>query len=252
MLKIRDLTLIRTTRNYQNSSIKSLLIEAALAPVSFFTQQKITEFFLQDINIDLLPGDRVAFIGRNGSGKSTLCRLIAGQLFPSSGTITRNLKVSLFSQLEESFFAELTGKENLEFFLHAIFPEIDKDKFQNIFEDCISFSGLEKRIDRPIETYSLGMVSRLALSLLTAHHHEILILDEVHNHADENFRKKFSARLANTIHGSQSLIVVSHYFEDLLTSCNRGIVFDSGRIIFDGSIEKAVACYKLMPPVDHV
>ena len=233
-------------------TLKNLAIAALQAPVSYFTQKKVTEYFLKDINIEIGLGEKVAFIGRNGSGKSTLCRLIAGQLFPSSGKISTLARISHFSQLEDSFFPELTGRENLEFFMSVLFPGLEPVEFKNVINECINFSGLEKKIDRPVETFSQGMVSRLALSLITAHSHEFLIMDEVHNHADEEFRKKLSERLQKTIACSKSFVIVSHYLDDLLSSCDRGIVFDAGHVIFDGSIEKAVACYRLMPKADRV
>lgn len=233
-------------------TLKNLAIAALQAPISYFTQKKVTEYFLKDINIEIGIGEKVAFIGRNGSGKSTLCRLIAGQLFPTSGQISTLARISHFSQLEESFFPELTGRENLEFFMAAIFPHLELTEFQTVLSESIQFSGLEQKIDRPVETFSQGMVSRLALSLITAHSHEFLIMDEVHSHADEEFRKKLSERLQKTIARSKSFVIVSHYLEDLLSSCDRGIVFDAGLILFDGGIEKAIACYRLLPKADRV
>ena len=96
------------------------------------------------------------------------------------------------------------------------------------------------------------MISRLALSLITAFPHDFLILDEIHNHADEGFRQKISTRMKKTIETSATFIIVSHNLDDLILSCERGIVFDAGRVLFDGNIEKAIACYRLLPIAEHV
>lgn len=252
MLQIKDLSLIRTSRDYRNSSIRDMVIEAAQAPITFFTRKKITEHFLKNISLSVTQGERIALIGRNGSGKSTLCRIIAKQLFPSEGSIALQGRVSLFSQIEESFFKDLTGRENLQLFIAFIYSHLAKKMQTVLLQDCITFSGLDKKIDRPVYSYSLGMLSRLALSLITAYQHDILVLDEVHNHADINFRKSVSARFEKTVTSSKTLILVSHYEEDLLKNCDRGLVLEKGQIIFDGPLQKALACYKLLPRDTYV
>lgn len=245
LLKLNNINLARTNSYYQSDTIKGLLTQALPFSVKERIASKKTEFFLKDINLHISAGERVALIGNNGSGKSSLCRLIAEQLYPSSGSIQNSFKVSLFSQIETAFYKELSGKENLKFFIKFLYSDQTLEQQKAILENAISFSELGNEIDRMVETYSLGMVSRLALSLILCKKHDLLILDEIQSHSDFVFRQKVLERLKNVIDSSRTVIIVSHQIEELHETCHRGVLLENGKIIFDGGIQKAIAAYKL-------
>ena len=251
MLKLEQIHLMRTSEIYRSSSIQDFFIQALQSPYKFFTDKRISEFFLKNINFQITTGEKVAVFGRNGSGKSTLCKLIAQQLFPSSGQINLSCKASLFSQLDSCFFKELSGHENLKFFIGWIYRHLSQKEQENLVRDCIEFSELSDKIDRLVYTYSLGMLSRLALCIITAAPHELLILDEVQTYADSYFRKKISGRMKNLVYSSQATLIISHYEDDLISMCERGIVIDQGQIIFEGPYAKALAIYKLQTTGTH-
>jgi ABC-type polysaccharide/polyol phosphate transport system ATPase subunit len=217
-----------------------------MSPIKTLIEKNNTEYFLRDINLEIQSGERIAVLGRNGSGKSTLCRLIASQLFFSSGSISNTFDVKLFSQIEQSFYKELSGRENLKYFMKFIYSDSNSTNREALVNNAVEFSELHQAIDRQVETYSSGMISRLALSLILAKKHNLLILDEIQSHADLNFRKKVSSRLKDVINSSDTVITVSHYLEEISETCERGIVLDGGRIIFDGNIVKAIAIYRLL------
>ena len=237
---------MRTVSYYQADTIKAFFTSAMSMPLKTLTSAKTTEFYLKNISFEIGRNERVALLGKNGSGKSTLCRLIAAQIFPSSGFIENSFEVSLFSQIEHSFYKELSGYENLKFFISFIYHQISKAEQAALLAEAIEFSELGNGAHRLVETYSAGMISRLALSLILAKKHDFLILDEIHSHADIGFRKKVGDKLQRVIKNSNSAIVVSHYPDEILDVCNRGIVIDDGKIILDGNIEKAISCYRLM------
>lgn len=246
MLKLSHINLIRTTSFYRSDTLKGLVTTALSAPIKYFTSAKNTEFFLKDINLSIAKGERVAFFGKNGSGKSTLCRIIAGQLFPSSGEIETSFKTSLFSQIEYNFYKELTGRENLKYFIKFLYPHENKQAQEHLLQKAIEFSELNSQIDRQLETYSAGMLTRLASSLILVKPHDLLILDELQTHADLNFKLKIADRLNDIIKTSNTVIMVSHYVDDLVKICTRGVVLDSGKIVFDGNIQKAASFYKVL------
>lgn len=237
---------MRTNSYYQADTLKSFVTSAMTAPLKMLTSAKATEFYLKDISFQIGQNERVAILGKNGSGKSTLCRLIAAQIFPSSGVMENSFKISLFSQIEHSFYKELSGRENLKFFISFIYHQASKAEQAILLNEAIEFSELGLAVNRMVETYSAGMISRLALSLILAKKHDFLILDEIHSHADIGFRLKVAERLQRVIKSSNSAIVVSHYPDEILGVCTRGLVVDNGKIIFDGNIEKAIACYRLL------
>lgn len=245
MLKLNNINLARTNSYYQSDTFKGLLTQTFTSSFKSFINSRKTEFFLNDVSFEVAPGERIALIGSNGSGKSSLCRIIAGQLFSTSGALENSFKVSLFSQIETAFYKELSGRENLKFFIKFLYADESSEQQLIYLENAISFSELGAEIDRQLETYSLGMISRLALSLILCKKHDLLILDEIHSHADFAFRKKVADQLKNIIDASQAVIVVSHQIDELAETCERGLLLENGKVIFDGNIQKAIACYKL-------
>ena len=237
---------MRTSSYYQADTIKAFFTSALSMPLKTLTTSKTTEFYLKNISFEINRNERVALLGKNGSGKSTLCRLIAAQIFPSSGNIENSFEVSLFSQIEHSFYKELSGYENLKFFIRFMYHQLTESEQAALLAEAVEFSELGNAAHRLVETYSAGMTSRLALSLILAKKHDFLILDEIHSHADIGFRKKVADKLQRVIKNSNSAIVVSHYPDEILDICSRGIVIDGGKIIFDGNIEKAIGCYRLL------
>lgn len=252
MLKLKNINLIRTSSYYQADTFKSFFATAFMSPIKTLTSTKATEFFLKDITLEIENNERIAILGKNGSGKSTLCRLMASQLFPSSGAQVNTFEVGLFSQIERSFYKELSGRENLKFFIKFIYNKLSEQDQLELLKNAVDFSDLSRAIDRQVETYSSGMISRLALSLILAKKHDLLILDEIHSHADAGFRKKITERLKNIINSSNSVIIVSHHSDEIVDVCTRGIVLDNGKIIFDGNIDKAIACYRLVSGCNYV
>ncbi|MBY0552883.1 ATP-binding cassette domain-containing protein [bacterium] len=246
MLALKNINLIRTSAYYRTDTLKSLVLNSFVSPLKSLIEKGSTEYFLKDVTLEVKPGERIAILGPNGSGKSTLCRLIASQLFASSGQMINSFDVKLFNQLEHSFYKELSGRENLKYFLQFIYPELTKTQHEGLVAFAADFSGLQIALDKQLVTYSSGMLSRLALSLILAKKHDLLILDEIHSHADLEFRKKISTRLKDIINTSNAVIIVSHFIDEITDSCERGIVLDKGKVIFDGNIQKAVAAYRLL------
>ena len=245
LLKLNNINLIRTNSYYKTETIKSFFTTAIMSPIKSLLSSQVTEFYLENINLSIENNERVAILGSNGSGKSTLCRLIASQLFASSGTITNSFEIGLFSQIDRSFYKELSGRENLKYFIKFIYNKLSKQEQAVLLQEAVVFSQLGSAIDRQVETYSTGMVSRLALSLILAKKHDLLILDEIQSHTDIGFRNKVSERVKNIIKTSNTVIIVSHFLDEIKDLCTRGIVLENGKIIFDGNIDKAVACYRL-------
>src|SRR3989338_5723905 len=118
-----------------------------MSPIKALTSTKATEFFLKDITLKIENNERVAILGKNGSGKSTLCRLMASQLFPSSGALANTFEVGLFSQIERSFYKELSGRENLKFFIKFIYNKLSEQDQLQLLKDTVDFSELSKAID---------------------------------------------------------------------------------------------------------
>lgn len=246
ILEIKGLELAFSARFFNQSSIRETFISAVSSPFSFLANRNRTRNVLRNLNLQIKRGDRIALIGVNGSGKTSLCRCIAGTLIPNRGQINSSVTPRVIMQTEAFFFPELTGAENASLLTEFLYQDLSASEKKEVVKEALHFSGLEKYVHTPIETYSMGMKSRLSLSLATARPQELLVLDEVYTHADEFFQSKIEDRLAQQIKGSGSVLVVSHYEKDLIQLCNRGIVLHEGEIKYDGTVETALKAYRFM------
>ncbi len=147
----------------------------------------------KDIGFELKSPSSMTVTGPNGSGKSTLLKIIAGLLIPTSGKVRiksnsdelkgeEQKKLMAMVSPEMNFYDELTGTENLEFFMKASgFLAASED----IIESLIKV-GLEGRGDDYLKGYSSGMRMRLKYALAILKQPEILIIDEPSTNLDIN------------------------------------------------------------------
>ena len=116
---------------------------------------------LNNINLDINEGERLAIIGSNGAGKSTLLRLISRISAPTSGVIKIKGKISSLIAVGTGFHSELTGRENI--YLNGSILGLRKYEIEERLSKIIDFSGVDKFLDTPVKRYSSGMVIRLSL-----------------------------------------------------------------------------------------
>ena len=148
---------------------------------------------LNNINLNIRKGETVALIGTNGSGKSTLLKLMTKIIFPNTGEITTNGKLTSLLELGAGFHQDFTGRENI-YFNASIFGLTRKDIEARI-DDIIEFSELGTFIDNPVRTYSSGMYMRLAFSVAINVDADILLIDEILAVGDQHFQDKCYKKL---------------------------------------------------------
>jgi len=127
--------------------------------------------------------------------------------------------------------------------MRAVFMGLASSDFQTIVDDVVNFTELAEFLHLPVRTYSTGMMLRLAFAVSTLINPDILLLDEMIGTGDASFISKANLRLNNFIDRTGILLLASHNNEILSKFCNRGIVFYSGQVIFDGLIEDALYFY---------
>jgi ABC-type polysaccharide/polyol phosphate transport system ATPase subunit len=197
---------------------------------------------LQDINLHINQGDRIAFIGHNGAGKSTMLKLLAGIYQPTSGRLLVEGRISSLFDLTLGFEGEASGWENIAYrsYLQGETPASVRAKKQAIAE----FSELGDFLNMPVRYYSAGMVVRLAFSIATAIEPEILLVDEVLSVGDLAFQHKARQRMRDMMDKAHLMVVVSHDLESLPYMCNRAVWMDHGRIRMMGSCTEVIAAYR--------
>ena len=196
---------------------------------------------LKQVTININAGERVGLLGHNGAGKSTFLKMVAG-LYPiSSGSRTVEGVVRSLFDLSLGFEPDATGRENILY--RGLLLGLSPKFMRSIEQEIVDFADLGEFIDYPIKTYSAGMPVRLAFAVSTAVGGDILILDEVVGAGDANFIGKAKARILELVENAEILLLASHDFTTLQSICTRGIVFEHGHVIFDGSITGAVDRY---------
>lgn len=196
---------------------------------------------LKDINIQIKKGETVALIGVNGSGKSTLLKLMTKIIYPTTGKIITNGKLTSLLELGAGFHPDFTGRENI-YFNASIFgltaSEIDKR-----VQDIIDFSELGEFIDTPVRTYSSGMYMRLAFSVAINVDAEILLIDEILAVGDQHFQDKCFEKLEELKKSDKTIVIVSHSLDAVKKLCDRGIWIYNGEVKKDGNIKKVIDEY---------
>ncbi|HRT82270.1 MAG TPA: ABC transporter ATP-binding protein, partial [Oscillospiraceae bacterium] len=180
-------------------------------------------------------------IGKNGAGKSTLLKLLARITEPSSGRIEIGGKLSAMLEVGTGFNAELTGRENV--YLNGAILGMKKSEIDRKFDQIADFSEIGPFIDMPVKRYSSGMYVRLAFAVASHLEPDILILDEVFAVGDQKFRQKCLDRINEILQGDKTILCVSHQMDLIRELCDRVIVLDRGKIVYDGDTESAIEFY---------
>ena len=196
---------------------------------------------LKEVSFDIQQGDRVGIISRNGAGKSTLLKVLSRITEPTSGRVSIKGRVASLLEVGTGFHPELTGRENI--FLNGAILGMSKAEIKNKFDEIVSFAEVEKFLDTPVKRYSSGMYVRLAFAVAAHLEPEILIVDEVLAVGDAGFQNKCFKKMGEFGGRGVTVLVVSHNISVITRLCNRGIILQSGRLDFDGTVLDAVNRY---------
>lgn len=181
---------------------------------------------LNDVSINLGPGDRLGLVGHNGAGKTTLLRAIAGAYAPDEGVIDVEGRVASLLDLMVGMDPFATGLENIR--LRALLMGLTNKQIKDRTEEIAEFSALGPFLGMPVKTYSAGMVARLAFSIVTSADADILLMDEWIGVGDADFRHQAQLRLTKMVEGSKIFVFASHDFVMLKKMCNKFIGLKGG------------------------
>ena len=187
---------------------------------------------VKDASFDIKAGDRVGIVGHNGAGKSTLLKALCRIYEAYDGKISVNGRIAPLLEIGAGFHPEFTGRENI--YLNGAILGYNKHQLKEIEPEVIAFAELEEFIDTPVKYYSTGMYMRLAFSLATAIHPDILVLDEIFAGGDAAFMTKAKARIYSLIDKANIMIMVSHDHLLIQSLCNRVIWLDHGKLVANG------------------
>lgn len=199
-------------------------------------------YALKNISLSVKKGERLGIIGGNGAGKSTLLKLISRVTTPSAGEIDLYGRVTSMLEVGTGFHSEMTGRENI--YLNGAILGMSKKEIDNVLEQIIDFSEVREFIDTPVKRYSSGMYVKLAFSVAAHLNSEIVIMDEVLAVGDIAFQKKCIQKMQQAaLNEGRTILYVSHNMSTIRELCDRCIVLDRGRLVYDGDVEQAVSHY---------
>lgn len=201
---------------------------------------------LKEVSFQVKKGEIVALIGKNGAGKTTFFKCVAGDIYPDYGEIlykNKNLLkdnsyLSEFGILIQAIFLDyLNAQDNLKLLLKASGIQ-NKDYIRNRVNEVLELVGLEHKKTAYVKSFSFGMKQRLGLAQALLHPTEFLILDEPFVGLDplgKDILKKVIMKKARE--DNSGIIFSSHDLYDVNEICDRIVMFDKGKKIFDGKFD---------------
>lgn len=212
-----------------------------------FSNEKVRKLAVDDISFDIAKGEMVGYIGSNGAGKSTSIKMMTGILTPTSGRCTVNGIVPyehrqanaanigvVFGQRTQLWW-DLPLSETFSI-LKEVYNVSDED-YKKRMEFLQEVLGFDQFIHSTVRTLSLGQRMRADLAAALLHNPKVLYLDEPTIGLDlvvkDSMReaiKQINAEYQTTV------ILTTHDLSDIEELCERIIIIDEGKVIYDGTI----------------
>jgi lipopolysaccharide transport system ATP-binding protein len=196
---------------------------------------------VRDLSFAIGPGEGVALIGPSGSGKTTVLRLIAGVFSPDAGRLRVNGRVGSLLSTEAGLMGLLSGRENAS--LLGVLAGLSRSEAEAHLEGIKEDTRLGDAFERPVLSYSEGMKARLGFAVAEHAGRDILVLDEVHEALDHEFRERVAQR-AEAVRAAGGIVVAAGHDHPLLaTFCDRALWLREGSVEADGEFEEVRTAY---------
>lgn len=215
---------------------------------ALFRGKKVQVEAVREINLNIEVGEIVGFIGPNGAGKTTTLKMLAGILYPSAGQVEvlghipfrreKSLlkKIAFVSGQRNRLFWDLPAEDYFNF-LKVVY-EIPEDIYQRNLKNLVQLAEIGEILKVPQRKLSVGQRKRCELVAALLHDPSVIFLDEPTNAVDLiNARKirEFIKRKGER--GGYAVLLTSHNLSDIEQVCERLIIINKGRIVYDGTIE---------------
>ena len=196
---------------------------------------------VRDLTFSIGPGEGVALIGPSGSGKTTVLRLIAGVFSPDAGRLEVDGHVGSLLSTEAGLLGLLTGRENAA--LLGVLAGMSRAQADVELAQIKQATRLGDAFERQVLSYSEGMKARLGFAVAGHVGRSILVLDEVHEALDHEFRERVAKRAA-AIRAEGGIVIAAGHDHPLLASfCQRGLWLREGRVELDGAFDDVRRAY---------
>ena len=240
---------VRGLRKYYQVHKRPPGLKAALR--SLVRRTYTTVKAVDGISFEIGPGERVGFLGPNGAGKTTTLKVLSGLLYPSEGEVQVDghlpkrredaflKKIMLVMGQKQQLLWDLPPAETFE--MNRAIYEVPREQFRETLQELTELLGLQDLVSKPTRQLSLGERMKCELAAALIHRPKVLFLDEPTIGLDvsmqsviRNFIKQYNERYGAT------LMLTSHYMDDVAALCPRVIVIDKGQLSYDGSLDGLV------------
>jgi ABC-type polysaccharide/polyol phosphate transport system ATPase subunit len=207
-----------------------------------FRRVRATNWGLKHLNLSFDPGSAVALVGPTGSGKTTLLRVLAGAMEPDEGTVHVRGRIGSLLATGAGLGGLLTGRENTE--LLGVLAGLSLAETRAGEELVKERSKLEEAYDRPVHTYSQGMRARLGFAVIQAISPGVLLLDEVFEALDHEFRALVEEYARGLRDQGGIVVAAGHDHAALERLCSRALWLHRGEVQADGPLSEVIAAYR--------
>jgi ABC-type polysaccharide/polyol phosphate transport system ATPase subunit len=200
-----------------------------------------TKWGVRNVSFDSAGGEGIAFIGRSGSGKTTMLRLLAQVYWPDEGEVAVRGRVASLLSIDAGLLSLLSGRENA--MLLGVLGGLSRRASRRALESIKERSRLEDAFDQPVSTYSQGMRARLGFAVAEEVEPQILLLDEVHEALDHEFRNFVQERAQQIIDKGGIVVAAGHDHPMLARLCRRALWLQDGAVREDGAFDEVQRRY---------
>ncbi len=201
---------------------------------------------VEGISFSIPQGQIVAFLGPNGAGKTTMMRMLTGYLAPSAGDATiagfdvRRERIAASRRLgylpeNGPLYPDMTPFELLTFFGEA--REMNSSLLKTRIDAVVALCALELVIEKPIGKLSRGYRQRVGLAQALLHDPDVLIMDEPTAGLDPNQIRQFRENIQR-LGRTKTLLISTHILHEAEAVADRVLLVNSGRLVFDGSVQE--------------
>lgn len=196
---------------------------------------------LKDLTFDLHRGETLGIIGKNGAGKSTALAVINKIIEPDQGAIESFDNTSMLLSINAGLSANLSGRKNI--YLIGLTLGLSKKDVDEKIEQIIDFTEIRDFIDRPVDTYSTGMKTRLGFSTALFLEPDVLLVDEALGVGDKDFKRKSHYALKDKLKNNSTAIIVSHSESTIRDLCSKVLLMEHGKSVAIGTSEEMFKLY---------
>jgi ABC-2 type transport system ATP-binding protein len=203
------------------------------------------------VSFEIGEGELIGFIGPNGAGKTTTLKVLSGLLYPTSGKVSVlgftpwerkpafQKQFSLVMGQKNQLWWDLPAMES--FILNKEIYEVPDVQFQKTLDELVELLEVQDILKVQVRKLSLGQRMKMELIAALIHSPKILFLDEPTIGLDVVMQKKMRDFIREYNHRfNATVILTSHYMDDVRELCDRVVVIDKGLLMFDGKLDEII------------